>query len=283
MLIRRIVIPLLLVPFAACDRRFPASAPAGGGDSAIVIQTMPFRTLAAVESYRGNARIIVLAQVADSGGLGADAFRPPEGDLSRFGRARPLVLLEAGRPAGRVIAGERQPTCGGDSSAQVLGRPVEREEWSALATDRPVPSGPPLRRAPTPAERAAMDSLLRATIQRYDTIQWVALQTRIDAVAMPDGGVALVGSSWPEWTHGTPPAWGAFIVAERVDGRWQPVLTVTDDSDEAYYTALLDVVDLDRDGIPELVTTNLGQNPEYQVIQRRADQWEILFGTPGCG
>ncbi|HEX6748099.1 MAG TPA: hypothetical protein VF092_12465 [Longimicrobium sp.] len=282
LILRRVAVSLLLVPLAACDRR-PAPSIAAGGDSAIVIQAMPFRTLAAVESYRGDARIIVLAQVADSGGLGADAFRPPEGDLSRFGRAHPLTLLEAGRPAGRVVAGERQPTCGGDSSAEVLGGASAPEEWSALATDRPVPPGPPLRRPPTPAERAAMEALLRETIQAYDTVRWVdAPRKRIDAVAMPDGGTALVGSSWPEWTHGTPVAWGAFIVAERVDGRWQPVLTVTGDSDEAYYTALFDVVDLDGDGIPELVTSNLGQYPLYQVIQRRADQWEILWGGPGC-
>jgi hypothetical protein len=208
------------------------------------------------------------------GELHAESFGAP----GRLPDGRSLTLLARGRPAGSVEVGDGDGACAADASM----RPgPARLDGSALATDLAVAAGPPLRVPPTAAERREMLTLLRKgtwpPVQRGTARDAVV---RIDVVPTPRQGRVVVGSSW-RWSHGAP--WGAFIIAERdEDGTLQPNLTIGGSADYPHAQTLVDVVDLDGDGAPEIVTLDRAPTPQYEVIQRRDRWWEGLFDSSGC-
>jgi hypothetical protein len=167
-----------------------------------------------------------------------------------------------------------------------------RAHDATLATDLPVDSGGALLYQATPAERRAMRDLLRDTIVAHQYV-WYAederREMRVSAVLLRGDTVALVGSYLErEVTAATDfPFMSVMIVAERDSGgvyraSWSG-LWGDPGNDRPYTPQLLDVVDLDHDGIPEIVTISdesMGSGM-FSVFKRGPRGWREVLRS-GC-
>lgn len=194
-----------------------------------------------------------------------------------------LTLLARGRPVGTARV-DSVREYGGGVAAFRYSAPGQA---AALATDLPAAPGPPLVRAPTAAERRAMLALLRDTVTAHG-YHWRYVDRRalhVDAVTLPGRGVALVGSAL-ERSEADPiqrPRMAVFIVAEPGGGGFRPAYARFDAQDDPYSPGLLDVVDLEGDGVPELVTVDdiTQGGGMFGVFRRGPRGWREVART-GC-
>jgi hypothetical protein len=200
---------------------------------------------------------------------------------------RRFTLLLWGRPTGTATV---------DSSgrnhawASRSGTPAAAR--ASLAVDLPADSGEaPLYQA-TPAERATLRALLNDTLEAH-MYGWddrhEARDLVVNAVRLRGDSTALVGSyvERTETAATDNPFMGAFMIAERDRaGVYRATYSAIwgDPGDEVPYTPeLYDVVDLDRDGVPELVTvTNVSMGSDrFSVFHRGPAGWREVLRS-GC-
>jgi hypothetical protein len=228
---------------------------------------------------------------------------PPEDDSARVAAfdstwLRPghrYNVLVAGRPAGFITI---KPTeAGGCNANAVLVEPRVASVppgRAALATDRPMRAGPPLRRDALPDERRAMAGLLRAAIVRAGGEHaWRDdAEVQASAVTMPGHGYVLAGSAVVRLDRDdvAAPVNAAFIIAERGEsGAWRPVMIwhhpATDPAaDFPLARRLLDAADLDGDGRPEIVArTDMSEYWEYTVYRLGPRGWTAEYEASGGG
>jgi len=247
----------------------PADAPGCRDAPALVMETRPGpgdHVLLGVSADSTGMRGTVngLLAVRRDGGVALvtrEAGRPPESDpFARWGvrAGATFTLLAWGRPVGSARVDSMRAYGGGVSTFTF--HDAAPGQAAALATDLPAAAGPPLVRAPTGGERRAMVALLRDTVAAHGN-GWAYVRPRdlhVDAVALPGGGVALVGSAL-ERNEIDPierPRMTVLIVAEREGARLRVAYARYEAEDDPYSPGLLDVVDLDGDGVPELVTVD---------------------------
>lgn|GEM_PF-2454906 len=309
--VRRLSLFLLCLALAGCERGRgnvatppPAAAPADMDTAGAVspgAEAAP-PAPATVQGDSGEAGDHLLLGMPYDGrrypGVEPIAVVKPSGELRRAAvslvRPTPLArrwldpghaytLLHRGRPAGRVVVSRPGGECLARAALRIRGRPAP-QTWDALATDLDAPPGPPLRRGATAAERRAMTALLRDSVVAHG--EWDdEARIEVDAVPLAGGGVALVGSAYLRRNDFMQePAWGAFIVAEREGAAYRPSIGwLEDGDDEVYAASLLDVIDIDRDGVPEIVTrAHASWGQKYTILARGAAGWSVVFETSGC-
>jgi hypothetical protein len=211
-----------------------------------------------------------------------------------FRRGRTFHLFAGGRPAGTAVAlGPEPEFCIGPSGKAVLVAPIVLpDSGDALATDSRTVAFRTGRRAPTEAEwrelRSIEDSVLRAkriargTRPSYGAHSGVAVlddqghpsllvsteELTIPGSAASDSGVALV-----------------TILSRHASG-WRLAYSWVNRYDDKSREArdLLDVADLDGDGVPEIVMRSwYYESGDYTILRFRADRWEEWFQAGGWG
>jgi hypothetical protein len=191
---------------------------------------------------------------------------------------------------GRTVGTATVDSIDSYTAAATLG--AARAHDATLATDLPVDSGGALLYQATPAERRAMRDLLRDTIAAHQ-YSWYdedeRREMRVSAVQLRGDTVALVGSYLErEVTAATDfPFMSVMIIAERDGGgvyraSWAG-LWGDPGNDQPYTPQLLDVVDLDADGFPEIVTAtdeSMGSGM-FSVFKRGPAGWREVLRS-GC-
>ncbi|HEX6748098.1 MAG TPA: hypothetical protein VF092_12460 [Longimicrobium sp.] len=244
--------------------------------------------LAVRDAHRGWADADAIVLVKPNGELRRprmpSAMPAPEFPFARrwLDDGHAYTLLRAGRPAGRMeVIGGRIGCAPGVNAHVPRGLPPY---WSGLATDLELPAGPAPRRRPTPAERRAMTALLRDSADAHGSTWDEGVSVAVDASPLPGGATVLAGSAYRRMDDviGTV-AWAIFVLAEGEGDAYRPALYWREFGDDANAPVLLDVLDLDRDGVPEIFTGSGGPHPQqYSILRRGPDGWRSIADAGGC-
>lgn len=166
-------------------------------------------------------------------------------------------------------------------------------EVKALATNAAsLGKGKNSRRTPTPDERAAMLDLVKKTYQQkgipasfFPKIEVVNL-TALDLDG--DGKAELIGSFSLEKKKGSYLQDNLFLLAESHNGSYRIGLVWYHRNlaeDGIQQQKLVDQIDLDQDGMAEVVTmTTYYESNNYQIYKRQKGKWTVIYqgGGGGC-
>lgn len=200
-----------------------------------------------------------------------------------------------GVPAGEAaVVRAHEPACTDRlASARVTLTRTLPAEWKGLASDvfGDAPAQPPLH-AVTEAERSVLAVLLDRVHAARGAQPGRRREAEIDALyAVTVDGVAapvLVGTSSIRFANGAlEQVQSAMVVAERREGAYRPVYVWYEDQEEGdmQRRTLRDVLDMDGDGVPELVArTTYYESWDYTVLRRGAGGWTEIYqgGGGGC-
>ena len=224
---------------------------------------------------------------------------PYEGDevvafnASWLAVGREYGVLSAGVPAGRVrVTTAEAPACAGLGARGTLqGGPRPPEGWQGLAGEGlPEQAGAPWLRAATRAERRELDRMAAALFAAHGTD--LAAITRADTtvstlVVHPNARPILVGSYRLADDRDVLRQWSTLIIAEDGEEGYRPLHAWFHGglADQVEWRALVDAVDLDGEGMPELVVRNAYyESWDYLILQRIPAGWTELYrgGGGGC-
>lgn len=288
--LRRGLFAILALTLGGCtETRAGAPAPGAGAAKREGI-------LLAVERWEGGA--VGLDPIAI---LTPDGLRNPQEIADStfnprwFAPGARYPVRVAGVPVGvAAVIGPEERTCSERlARAEVsLTSPVPAD-WQGLASDAfgDAPARPLVRPATEAETRivAALADSIHAADGAPAEHRGSATRESMYAVTVP--GLAypvLAGSSNIAFQKdGFEQVYTAMVVAERRDGVYRPVYDfyMFEQEGAMQRRFLLDAVDLDGDGVPELVTRTLEYEGWYfTVLQRSADGWREIYegGGGGC-
>ncbi len=166
----------------------------------------------------------------------------------------------------------------------------------AIATNAPLKKpGSGVRRLPTAVERAEIENLVREHLMTNkvsaDAVKILRYQN-LTAVDVDDDGTAeLIGSYWAE-TGPRSRALLAFIADKGPDGKYafgfanydafdqEKVMSgdIKDVDTGVYHERLLDLFDVDGDGVSEVFTYVMSfEGAGFNVYKRQAGKWSAIF------
>ena len=198
-------------------------------------------------------------------------------------------LFQRGERVGdtRVVAAEELACVGLGARASFTRTRAVDEAWLGLAAQGlPEQRGAPWLRSATPAERRALDRLAAALFHAHgiDVSDRPLGDTAASVLLFgPDTRPLLVGSY--ELMNDKRSA-ATFIVAEERQEGYRPVYAWFHESHESdrEARALVDAIDLDGEGEPELVLRNSYYEMWDFVILRRTDSgWSEVYQGGGAG
>ncbi|MBW3571199.1 MAG: hypothetical protein KY467_08835 [Gemmatimonadetes bacterium] len=292
---RPLVCPLLAFALGCGEVRTPSPGP----EPAAGAQAEPARRdgilLLAVSGDVGVE--VDPVAILTPGGL-LDPWSIPEDSTFNARYYRPgtrYALRVGGVPAGEVAVVEvLEPACSDRLAiaSAALTRTLPAR-WEGLASDAfgAAPAQPPLRPADaseTAVLAALADSVHAARGAGPDRRRQAEL-TALHAVSW--NGIAspvLVGTSNIAFqVENFEQVRSAMVVAERRDGAYRPVYVWYSNEREASMQrrALHDALDLDGDGVPELLAmTRYYESWDYTVLRRGAEGWTEIYhgGGGGC-
>lgn len=207
-------------------------------------------------------------------------------------------LIFGGAPSGEVSIRKSWigTECGGSSAdVQTVARKAPlKGNVMGLATNAVIVNASSWRRAPTPAERAEIEALVRSKFAQNGARAAQLRSHNLTAVDIDRNGVAeLVGSYWtaPKADERAT----LFIIGERVsNGRYAlthfdythykpgDVMSgdITDLDGGTYQSLLLDAFDVDEDGTDEIFTIQAAfEGNNYHVYSKSGDKWRRTFET----
>lgn len=207
----------------------------------------------------------------------------------------PYAFRVAGLPAGEVaVVAPEEPVCSERiARATATATRALPARWEGLASDvfGAAPREPLLRRA-TDAEKAVLTALLDSIHAARGAEPGRRREARLDglfAAALPGSAApALVGTSNISVQYERfEQVQSAMMVAERQGSAYHPAFVWYADEREASMQrrALLDALDVDGDGSPELVTrTAYYEGWDYTVLRRTREGWSEIYqgGGGGC-
>lgn len=254
--------------------------------------------------------ILLAVNTWDEGGYGLDpiAIVTPGGlrniwDVqadSVFSRTyyRPgtrYAVRVAGEPVGEAsVIGMLEPGCSERiANAAVTTTRAMPREWTGLASDVfGAPSARPLLRSATAQEQVIVSALADSIhLARGVPGNLLAGAEREGMLAVTVAGVAdpvLAGSvNVRAQRDGFEHVRATMVVAERRGGVYRPVYVFYADEGESEMArrSLLDVTDLDGDGVPELITRGTYyEGWAYIILKRGAAGWAEIYqgGGGGC-
>jgi hypothetical protein len=228
------------------------------------------------------------------------------GDLKAFGSRyyspkSVYTLIFGGAPDGTVAVGKSNigSECGGNS-ADVVSKPATAKLYDlvmGLGTNAKLDSRPGFRRRPTAGERSEIETFVRARFQKEGVSEEVLKNLRYQNLTALDldhnGKPEFVGSYWV-----APKADERrllfFVAEEGKAGKYffsledysavtpKDVMSgdVKDLDAGVGHELLLDVLDIDNDGVDEIFTIGKAfEGNNYHVYKREGGKWNRVFET----
>ena len=197
-------------------------------------------------------------------------------------------VIFGGADAGTISVGNRHEF--GLTHAGTLQSSIRLgDEVMALATSSETLGGKQnTRRAPTQDERNAMMALMTEAyrLRKLPILSIAKVQinniTAIDVDA--DGKAELIGSFEIHGRNYT--TWALFLMAEVKNGQYKPGLTWYHKGAEgtAEVRRLIDILDLDGDGVAEVFTMNgYYESSDFTIYKRVKGVWRSVYQGGGFG
>jgi hypothetical protein len=197
-------------------------------------------------------------------------------------RGNTLQLLRAGAVAGELTLGEPFEVCE-QVVSRVAGAPGAPPEGQALATDLPAGRLRAFaRREPTAAERDAAEAFVRRERARRGAPAGGPERAELVALDLDgDGRAELVGT----WEDETPKGRALFFLLNEVEGAWRAlrVELAAATGELRDVSHLVDAVDLDGDGVAELVLRQSGwEGWSFALLRRNEGRWQLVRLAAGA-
>lgn len=223
----------------------------------------------------------------------AQAVRNEKRFIADYFRAgREYRLLFGGGEAGSLnVKNYIEPGCVGMTASATVQTPVKLGgEVLALATDSAtLGRGKGMRRAPTEQERARALELARNALKsnRVAASRISKMETN-NLTAMDlngDGKDELIGSFSIKGEWGIESS--LFLIAEPSGGGFKPALSWYHYGSEAevQFRRLVDAVDLDGDGVAEVIAGgSYYESNDYLIYKKVGGRWRVVYqgGGGGC-
>lgn len=208
-------------------------------------------------------------------------------------RAFPSEYTRAGTSYGLLFGGARAGTAtleGGGKVAVSFTRAVRLAQGQmALATNsKALGRATGSRRPPTTEERAAALNLARSQFRQKGIpsamLKRFAIEQLTSTDLNHDGAQDLIGALRADESP-LGRSHSLFFVAERLDSSYRlSFVKYHSGMGETYgFERLVDHIDLDGDGVDELITRNSGWEwYTYRVYSRRGTRWIPIYEGHGC-
>jgi hypothetical protein len=193
-------------------------------------------------------------------------------------------VIFGGAEAGTVIVKERFESEIGLTTTATLQSSVKlSDEVKALAVSSETLGGKQSsRRAPTAEERAALVSLMNETYKQRKVSQALLAKVKINNITAididADGKAELIGSF--EIFDQKQNSWNLFLIAELKNNQYQSALTWYKRGGEtdSEVRRLIDVLDLDGDGIAEVfATTSYYESTDFTIYKKAKGVWRSVY------
>lgn len=269
-------------------------------------QTKPVAAKPMIFAVLNDGKMIEPIGWIDNGGLGA----PTGGDATaeefknfsttNYKKGATYKLIFGGAVGGLVTVNGSDPSSDCAKNMATVSVTATKAKLAgkvmALATNAPgAKKGTGVRRLPTPAERVMADNLVKAEFAKQGNSAEI-IETRdyhnLTAVDVDgDGKIELVGSFWVKPDAKTRNT--LFFIADKgSDGKYRTGFgkynSIKEDSvmngeistvdDGIYHELLLDVFDIDGDGVSEVFTyVQSFEGAGFNVYMRSAGKWDSVF------
>ena len=217
-----------------------------------------------------------------------------------FAKGKSYPLIFGGKPAGSVTLVSSDPAAEcvnflGKVNTKTSRTPLKGNVM-ALATSAKIPKpGSGVRRLPTPAERSEIETLVRATYAKNGLPESVTTNLRSHNLTAldvdSDANAELVGTYWVDLS---PTERGLlFFIAQRgADGKYvfghseygkiAQAETMSEDIKDVdsgvYHERLLDIFDVDGDGVAEVFTYVMSfESAGFNVYKRKSNGWALHY------
>ena len=214
------------------------------------------------------------------------------------GRAYPLIF--GGKSAGTVtvVSSDPRGECVnylGTVTTKTTRTPLKGNIMGLATNAKATQSGSGVRRLPTPAERAEVEALVRSEFQKNGVPETATGNLRSHNLTAldvdSDANAELVGSYWVDLT---PTDRGLlFFIAQRgTDGKYgfghseyrkvAQSETMSEDIKDVdsgvYHERLLDIFDVDGDGVAEVFSYIMSfESAGFNVYKRKTTGWALHF------
>jgi hypothetical protein len=193
-------------------------------------------------------------------------------------------VIFGGADAGSVIVKQRFESEFGLTTSATLQSAVKlSDEVRALAVSSETLGGKQSsRRPPTPEERAAMVALMNETYKLKKVPASLLAKAKINNITAidldADGKLELIGSF--EIYDPKQNSWNLFLIAELQNSQYQSALTWYKRGGEtdSEVRRLVDVLDLDGDGIAEVfATTSYYESTDFSIYKKVKGVWRSVY------
>jgi hypothetical protein len=193
-------------------------------------------------------------------------------------------VIFGGAEAGTITLKNRYESEIGLSTGVTLQSTVKlSDEVKALATTSETLGGKQSsRRAPTPEERAAMMTLMNETYKQKKVPQASIAKVKTNNITAldvdADGKAELIGSF--EISDEKQNSQNLFLIAELQNGQYKAGMAWFKRGDETTSEArrLIDILDLDGDGIAEVFTANsYYESTDFTIYKKAKGVWRSVY------
>ncbi|MCA1634642.1 MAG: hypothetical protein LC802_13355 [Acidobacteria bacterium] len=290
-----LVLCLTFSALPATGSRAQTKAPrAGASKEAVVFAVRKYDAAVQMEPVVIIKRGVFVKPPVDEGDVaGGDIEAQSKRFINEYFRAgRKYRLLFGGGEAGSVTVQKYlEPGCTG-MNAEVTAETQARlgGEVQALAvSSETMGRGTSSRRAPTEAERSAALELARgafarngvpaALVRKMETLNLTASDLERDGKTDLIGSFRVVG---PDYTN-----YALFMFFEPAGDKFKPALTWYHKGAEATAAdrRLVDQIDLDGDGVAEVITEgHYYESNDYIIYKKQQGRWRSVYqgGGGGC-
>ena len=225
-----------------------------------------------------------------------------------FAKGKTYSLIFGGKSAGTVTVTSSDPSAEcinflGKVTTKTTKTPLKGNVMALASAIKLTKPGSGVRRLPTPAERAEIEALIRAEYAKNGVPESATANLRshnLTALDVDSDAIAeLVGSYWVDLS---PTERGLlFFIAHRgTDGKYMfghseygkvsQSETMSEDIKDVdsgvYHERLLDIFDVDGDGVSEIFTYVMSfESAGFNVYKRKSNGWALHFETSNyhCG
>ena len=217
-----------------------------------------------------------------------------------FAKGKTYPLIFGGKPAGAVTLVSSDPAAEcvsflGKVTTKTTRTPLKGNVMALATGAKIVKPGSGVRRLPTPAERAEVEALVRATYTKNGVPDSVTANLRSHNLTAldvdSDANAELVGTFWVDLS---PTDRGLlFFIAQRgSDGKYTfahseynkvaQSETMSEDIKDVdsgvYHERLLDIFDVDGDGVAEIFSYVMSfEGAAFNVYRRKSNGWALHF------
>ena len=225
-----------------------------------------------------------------------------------FAKGKVYPLIFGGARAGTVTLVSSDPSAEcinflGKTTTKTTKTPLKGNVMALATTARMAKQGSGVRRLPTPAERTEIEALVRAEYAKNSVPEAATGNLRSHNLTAldvdSDANAELVGTYWVDLSA-TDRGLLFFIAQRGTDGKYKfgfseyhkvaQSETMSEDIKDVdsgvYHERLLDIFDVDGDGVAEVFTYVMAfESAQFKVYKRRTTGWTQFFDNSNyhCG